>query len=178
MFVLLSIPYHLPLLCCPVIYAVPSTIFMCCSHTVSSIFFMMACYPYRTIYHIVLCYLYRTTYHFLMMACYPYRTISCRVIYTVPHTISHDVMLSIPYHLPCFIMSCYPYRTTCHFSLCHIIHTVPSTIIMWCIQWENHVIEALQSLTCVPRHYFFGMHGSKEVLVMELLSGEDMSALR
>lgn len=142
MFVLLSIPYHLPLSCCPVIYAVPSTIFMCCSHTVSSIFFMMTCYPYRTIYHIMLsCYLYRTTYHFPMMACYLYR-----IIY--------------------------------HVSLCHVIHTVPSIIIMWCIQWENHVIEALQSLTCVPRHYFFGMHGSKEVLVMELLSGEDMSALR
>ena len=40
------------------------------------------------------------------------------------------------------------------------------------------MIEALQSLSCVPRHYFFGMHDNKDVLVMELLSGEDMSALR
>ena len=46
------------------------------------------------------------------------------------------------------------------------------------LQWENQVIEALQSLSCVPRHYFFGMHDNKDVLVMELLSGEDMSALR
>lgn len=46
------------------------------------------------------------------------------------------------------------------------------------IKWENQVIEDLQSLACVPRHYFFGRHGNKDVLVMELLSGEDMSALR
>ncbi|CAM9973771.1 unnamed protein product, partial [Ascophyllum nodosum] len=46
------------------------------------------------------------------------------------------------------------------------------------LRWENQVIEALQSLSCVPRHYFFGMHDNKDVLVMELLSGEDMSALR
>ncbi|CAM9891863.1 unnamed protein product, partial [Sphacelaria rigidula] len=45
-------------------------------------------------------------------------------------------------------------------------------------QWENQVVEDLQSLKCVPRHYLFGRHGNKDVLVMELLSGEDMSALR
>lgn len=46
------------------------------------------------------------------------------------------------------------------------------------LQWENQVVEDLQSLSCVPRHYLFGKHGNKDVLVMELLSGEDMSALR
>lgn len=46
------------------------------------------------------------------------------------------------------------------------------------VQWENQVVEDLQSLSCVPRHYLFGKHGNKDVLVMELLSGEDMSALR
>lgn len=40
------------------------------------------------------------------------------------------------------------------------------------------MVEGLQSLSCVPRHYLFGKHGNKDVLVMELLSGEDMSALR
>lgn len=40
------------------------------------------------------------------------------------------------------------------------------------------MVEDLQSLKCVPRHYLFGRHGDKDVLVMELLSGEDMSALR
>ncbi|CAM9904492.1 unnamed protein product [Hapterophycus canaliculatus] len=46
------------------------------------------------------------------------------------------------------------------------------------LKWENQVVEDLQSLSCVPRHYLFGKHGNKDVLVMELLSGEDMSALR
>lgn len=46
------------------------------------------------------------------------------------------------------------------------------------LKWENQVIEDLQSLSCVPRHYLFSRHGNKDVLVMELLSGEDMSALR
>ncbi|CAM9731671.1 unnamed protein product [Choristocarpus tenellus] len=45
-------------------------------------------------------------------------------------------------------------------------------------QWENDVLKGLQALPYVPRHYQFTKHGNRDALVMELLSGEDMSALR
>lgn len=48
------------------------------------------------------------------------------------------------------------------------------------LKWENEVLRSIQSLPYVPRHYWMGDFGDgkRQAVVMQLLEGEDMSALR
>mmetsp|Transcript_13580 Transcript_13580/g.17890 ORF Transcript_13580/g.17890 Transcript_13580/m.17890 type:complete len:479 (+) Transcript_13580:164-1600(+) len=49
------------------------------------------------------------------------------------------------------------------------------------LKWEHEVLFNIQSLECVPRHFWFGNigeGGKRQALVMQLFGGEDMSALR